>query len=1065
MFVHLHARSWFSFRAGGSSPEAIARAAAAAGQPAVALTDRHGVYGAVRFAKACLDAGVRPLYGAEVVVDGHALILLAGSNDGYEHLCHLLTRGQLRSREAPAVTLDELAHDAHDLWCLTGTDDSRLWDLLDHDRPRDALHWAGTLHDIFGPRLSVELAHRLVPGDDRRITRLLRLAQQANLPTVATNDVRHASREDYWRYDLLSCIREGLSVFEPHPARPTNAERFLADETTLRRRLPLPAALARACEIADACHVQLITGEVTPPAARLPPETDAATHLRTLCERGLAQRYGEPPPGRAREQLEHELAVITGHDLDEYFLVVHEVTAEARRRGIRCAGRGSAANSIVAYLLGITNVDPLAHRLLFERFLHRGRASTPDIDVDFDAERREEIIDWIEQRFGISQTAMTATVITYRLRSALRDAAKALGWPMDIVNRLGKAVPHAHAAAAPEHRVAVEQVVGPSPLAERLLQAAAGLEGCPRHLGQHSGGMVLSRTPLRAFTPVQVSANGVKVVQFDKDDVEALGLVKLDVLALRMLATVSEAAELVERHEGVRLDLDALPLDDTRTFNLIRAGRTLGCFQIESQGQLHLLAQAQPESFDDLITEIALFRPGPLQGNMVHPFVQRRRGNEPVAYDDPSLEPVLRDTYGVILFQEQVLEVAHAFAGMPLEEADAFRRLMSKFRSSDEMESMRGRFVAGAVGRGVPEPVAQSVFDRVSKFVGYGFCRSHAAAFAQTVYQSCYLKAHHPAAFMAAVMQHRPGMYSLMTLQEEARRCGVQTHPPDLARSGPRYDLEPHPRGWAIRMPLAAVRGLDAEDALALVWERLRRPFADLEDLWRRAPLGAAKLESLAQSGALDSLAASSRDALWTLGVLARRLGPPGQATAPTLFSAPVVDALDVPDLPPLTEAERLSWDLETHGAARYHPVRLVRRQLTELEIRPIATTLPLGRLGHPNAHPRLRVAGIVMLRQRPPTAKGVMFLTLEDETGFVQCVVRPEVLERLDWVLRQGALIVEGRLHSTGNWRGLVLTDAWPLHGIFGGYSGHPDWAGGRDTLITAPDADPTPPPEAVPA
>ena len=1055
MFAHLHVRSWFSFLGGGTPPEGLVARAARLGQRTLALTDAHGLYGSVRFQRACREYGVRPVYGAEVRVDGYPLVLLAGSEAGYANLCDLLTCAHLRDRLSPSATLDEAAAHAGDVWCLTGAEGCRLWALLDAGRPIDAVAWVGTLKAVYGERLSVEVSDALTPGSRRRVGRLLRIANRAGAPVLATNDVRHGPRHDYRRYDLLTCVREGTTVVEPHPARPTNGQRGLIDEAALWRRLPLPAAFARAEEVADACRVELVPGEITPPAARLPAGVTAGAHLRALCERGLVKRFGRPVPDAPRAQMEREISVIGGHDLDEFFLVVHELVAEARRRGIRCAGRGSAANSLVAFLLGITNVDPLKHRLLFERFLHAGRKGTPDIDVDFDSERRGEVIAWMEERFGLEQTAMTATLVTYGVRSALRDVSKALGWPMDTINRLAKVVPHGRAGRVRDHRVAIEGVLGSGPLVDRLLEAVEDLEGCPRHLGQHSGGMVLSRRPLRHFTPIQVSANGVKVVQFDKDDVEALGLVKLDVLGLRMLATLSEAGELLAVHEGHAPDIMRLPLDDARTFNLIRAGRTLGCFQIESQGQLHLLGQNQPDTFDDLVTEIALFRPGPLQGNMVNPFVRRRRGEEPVEYDHPDLEPVLSDTFGVILFQEQVLEVAHHFAGMPLDEADEFRRLMSKFRDPGEMEGMRGRFVAGAVGRGVDAEVANLVFERVSKFVGYGFCRSHAAAFAQTVYQSCWFKAHHTAAYMAAVMQHRPGMYALTTLVEDARRMGVDTRPPDLALSGLRYALEPAGRRWAIRMPLSAVREWTPEKARAVVWERMRRPFTDLEDLWTRWPLEVPELRQLAHSGGLDALVGGdARRALWLLGVLETRLGAPGQARAAALFDAPVIDeALDVPELTALGEDERLTWDYTAHGAARAHPMGLIRRALSELEIRPLSACFGLGRLRRPGGPPpRITVAGISVLRQRPPTAKGVLFLTLEDETGMMQCVVRPQVLERLDHVVSSGGVIVRGVVHAAGNWRGLVVEDAWVLDGIFGGYSGHANFTSGRDTHIVKP-------------
>jgi error-prone DNA polymerase len=1058
MFTHLHTRSWFSFLAGGSSPESLATMAAARGMKALALTDVGGVYGVVRFQRACREHGIKPILGAEVSIDGTPLILLAANPHGYANLCRLLTRAHRHERLNPDATFGQLIEFSHGLHCLTGTRGSRLWTLVDAGRMEDAQVWVQQLQQVFRYRLSIEVAHHLNPGDTRRIHRLHELSEVAYVPLVATGDVRYAIPDDYCRYDLATCIRLGISVFEPHPERPRNAEAYLKSEKSLRKLIPYPASFERAEEIADECNVDMLPGYITPPAASIPPRYTAETYLRTQCREALPKRYAPAGRARAKDQLERELEVIGRLDLEEFFLVVREITEESRRRGIRCAGRGSAANSIVAYLLGITAVDPIENKLLFERFLHAGRKGTPDIDVDFDSDRRDEIIAWMIERFGIDQTAMTATLITYRIRSAVRDTAKALGWPMEQVNRISKTVPpYGGSHKVSDYRVPLEQVIGPSPLLDVLITMAERLYGCPRHLGLHSGGMVLSRKPLYHFTPIQQSANGVMMVTFDKDDVEALGLVKFDVLGLRMLAALSEAVELVHRHMTSDLDIDALPLDDIPTYNMIRASKTLGVFQIESQGQLHLLAQHQPENFRDLINEIALFRPGPLQSGMVHPFVRRRRGLEPVKYLHPSLVPVLEDTYGVIVYQEQVLEVAHRFAGMSLEEADEFRRLMSKFRDPGEMENMRDKFVAGAMNQGVPQALANKVFDNVANFVGFGFCRSHAAAFAKTVYQSAYMKRHYTAAFMAAFMQHRPGFYTLMTVEEEARRFGVPVLPPDINRSCFRYDLERTKEGrLAIRKSLASVTSVSEDAGRIIIWERLAGPFTSVEDFYRRVPLEIDAFRNLARSGALDDLSGSSRRALWEVGLLARRNGTPGAEPALTLFEMKSVEEVDIPYLPELTVPERLSWDYQTHEAARSHPMALVRRTLNELEVRTIETCYRFGRyldVGTGKTSTMITIAGLAVLRQRPPTAKGVLFLTLEDETGFIQTIVQPRMLEHLDHLMTLSALIVRGQLQVMGNWRGLVVTQAWPLHGVFGGYEGYPAYAGGRDRFITTED------------
>ena len=584
-----------------------------------------------------------------------------------------------------------------------------------------ALGGCPLLESSFGNDLFVELSHHLRPGDTSMVRAMHDLAKRERIAVVASGDVRHATRDDYALYDLLTCIGLNQTVFEAHPQRPYNDCAHLQTEEFLKRLIPHEEAFRNSIHVMEACNVELISERITSPSALLPPEQTGPVFLRRQCFQAMEKKYSSSKFQQATRQLNKELGIIEDLGLEEFFLVVNEVVVEARRRGIRCAGRGSAANSIVAYLLGITGVDPLAHNLLFERFLHGGRKGTPDIDVDFDTDRRDEIIAWMESRFGATQTAMTATLVTYQLRSAIRDAAKALGYDMETLGQLSRVLPHRGAKQIEDYSPAVRNVLGDSALSEKLIEMVSLMDGCPRHLGLHSGGMVLSAKPLSNFTPVQTSANGVKVVQFDKHDVEALGLIKLDVLGLRMLSAVSYAASLISLHEGLDLDIDALALDNPHVYNLIRAGKTIGLFQIESQGQLHLLAMNQPENFNDLIIEIALFRPGPVQGGMVKPFVRRRQGLEPASFDHPDLAAVLSDTYGIIVFQEQVLEVAHRFAGMSLQEADDFRALMSRFRSPDDMEAMRGRFVGGALARGVDESSANRVFDKVAKFVGFGF--------------------------------------------------------------------------------------------------------------------------------------------------------------------------------------------------------------------------------------------------------------------------------------------------------------------------------------------------------
>ena len=715
MFVHLHARSWFSFLNGGSSPESLALRAREVGQTALALTDVNGVYGAVRFQRACHQAGIKAIIGAEFNYREFPLVLLARDQTGYANLCRLLTTFYVDPERLGNP--DYLAGYRDGLICLSGGRESYLWFLLRKGKRTAATDWLNHLGKVFAGGFYVELVNNLCPGDLGIVRTAHKLAALTHLPTVATNDVRFAETSAFCRYDLMCCARLGLTIHDPHPERPQNAEAYIKHEAAMRALVPFAEAVTNGVQIADSCQLNLLRSQVTPPSARLPPAYSAKKYLGVLCREGLQERYGpshdkagparsatavaapssEPSPAAAA-QLKKELAVINDLKLEEFFLVVREVVHEAKIRSIRCAGRGSAANSIVAYLLGITSVDPLRHNLLFERFLHRGRG-TPDIDIDFDSERRDEIIAWMEDRFGHEHTAMTATLITFRLRLALREVVKAFGFPMKLVDAVSKVVPPREPGHVREYAEAINHVLD-TPLLGLILNQVEGFQDCPRHLGLHNGGMILSRLPLHNFSPVQVSANGVKVVQFDKDDVESMGLIKLDVLGLRMLATLSEATELIHRHLGMTTDLDAVPLDDEKVFRYIRTGQTVALFQIESQGQIHLIASHQPETFDDLISEIALFRPGPLQGGMVHPFIRRRRGEEKVAYDHPDLEPILRDTYGVILFQEQILEISHRFAGMSLQDAEDFRAMMSKNRESGALETLRQRFFAGALARG-----------------------------------------------------------------------------------------------------------------------------------------------------------------------------------------------------------------------------------------------------------------------------------------------------------------------------------------------------------------------------
>ncbi len=1069
--------------------------AAGLGHSALALTDLHGLSGAVRFARACRQATIRPLFGATLMVDGFPLVLLARHAQGYGNLCQALAGAHQAERLGPRISREELGAWSDGLLALTGGPEGRLDTLVRQGETTQARRWLACLGEIFPDALYVELAHRMLPGDGAALARLHELACRARLPVVASNAVRHARPQAYALYDALTCVRLGITVGDPHPQRPANDQAFLCDKAELGQRIPFPEALERTEEVAARCQVELLAGEVVPPTAQLPEGLSAKEYLRELCEQSLPRRYTPDARSTARRQLEHELGVVGDLDLEEFFLVVHEVVEFARSRGIRCAGRGSAANSILAWLLGITAVDPLAQNLLFERFLHRGRKGMPDIDVDFDSARRPEVIAWMEERFGRQHTAMTATVCTYGLKSGVRDMLKVLGCTPEAVDRVAARISHwdtLDSLRARREELQEALLGGGQPLlSERGLPGKGSegrrrpgplhvppaprrpglfdvlfallerLLGCPRHLGLHSGGMVLSRRPLTCFSPLQTSACGVRQLQFDKDDVEALGLVKFDVLGLRMLSVLSEAVDLVREDSGRELDLEALPLDDEPTFDLIRSGRSMGLFQIESPGQVHLLSRTRPQVFRDLVVQVALFRPGPLQGGMVNPYIERRSGRQPVEVLHSSLEPVLRDTLGIVLFQEQVLEICHRFAGMSLEEADEFRRLMSRWRDPGSMRQMQEAFVAGAMAtHAVPQELAMGVFRQVESFVGYGFCRSHAAAFARTVYHSAWLKAHHPAAYMAAVLQHHPGFHPLATLVEEVRHLGVRILSVDAWLSGWRYTLE----AGAIRVPLCAVSGVSASAARHLVENREGCP--NLEALLERVELPVEVWEALARAGAFQARC-SRREALWRIGLRrpksdsasrsSRRLrssasvvgprrpargGRPASGTlagrlGPDLGLEFAPSASLLPRLEPLEATREMAWDFRLQGFSPLgHPLSGHRERLNLAGLTPVADVfaMPAGQ--------EVRIAALVMLRQKPPTARGMVFLLLEDESARIQAAVTPPVFQRLEPVLHRGALWVRGRLEAgsahrgddEGSFRSLLVEQAGPLEELLEG-------------------------------
>jgi error-prone DNA polymerase len=1055
--IHLDVRSWNSHLAGASEPKKLTAAAACHNQGYLALTDWQTTAGLVKHAVACRDAGIKPILGTTLSVGGAPLVILTTDRESFGNMTDLLTLAH-RDRENPGLTLAQLEKEGEEgrlegLVCLTGDRTGFTMSAIRAGRYEAARQFVMKLQRLFPKRLYLEQVHHMCPGDNRMLRLLDELGESLAVPTVATNAVRHATKEEYALYDALTCARLCINVSEHHLERPVNNQGYLCSLSRLEKLPFSVGALTRSYEVAEMCSgVDLLAEKIHPPEAILPAGMNPDQYLLALCKQALPVRYknGTYAYIKAEKQLYHELEVIRKRENAEFFLVVREVVDFSRSRGIRCSGRGSAANSIVAYLLRITHADPITHHLLFERFLHGDSKETPDIDVDFDSSRREQIFKWLYQRFKETHTAMVANVITFQLKLAVREMMKALGFPEISMASVAKVLPHWSHQGIRVFQMDMAKALGIAPdavLLETLCELVTRLGGCPRHLSLHSGGMVLSRSPLRYFSAIRTSANGTRQVEFNKEDVEELGIVKLDVLGLRMLSTISEAVERLDLDCNVQVEIDDLPEHDEATYEMIRTGKTLGVFQIESPGQMRLIAETQPLSFRDLVVQVALFRPGPLQGNMVSPYIKHRQAGHIPEYAHPSLEPILQDTYGLVIFQEQVLEIVHKFAGVSLDRADLFRRLMSKYRIKDQMEGLRDEFVESAVNThaGTKDPISEEmanlVFNTIAPFVGYGFCRSHAVAFANIVYQSAYLKRHHPAAHFCAVLEHHPGFYPTQTLVEEARACGVPLLPVDVRFSDLQYRLEKLPSEddearYGIRMPYKTVKGLSEGAQETLVWERFMQPFSSLEDLYKRVPMGSDEWDALARTGALTCFN-GRRGALWELGLLRRRFNQ--EAAGQQILDFPLVMPEEVPELPTLQALTRTEWDYEVQGqTAGVHPVAHYRHYLERLNVRPLSELLSItpGR--------QVRTAGVVVARQKPPTAKGFCFIELEDETGLMQVALPPRTYQCYAEVVRERGLVVEGKLEGTRGHRSILGNRVQSMQELLrkphvGGYGGFP--------------------------
>jgi len=991
-YVELRCRSAFSFLAGASLPEDLIDQAAALGYDALALADRGGVYGAPRFFTAARRAGIRPLVGAEVPVEGAGLLwLLVEDRDGYRNLCRLITAGALgRPKGEARVGWEQVEAHARGLHCLAGGSDGPL-------AGADAAANLGRLRAIFGERLAVDVHRHHERAGERLARRLADLAGAHGVPVVATNDVRHARPAGRALLDVLTCIRLGTTLDAAGRRLLQNAERHLKSPAEMAALFhDSPDAIRQSRRIAERCAFTLADLGYRFPEFPLPPGETPMGHLRGLTYAGARERYRAITP-RIRRQLEHELGMIERLDLAGYFLIVWDIVRFARERGILCQGRGSAANSAVCYALGITAVDPIGMDLLFERFLSEERGEWPDIDLDLPSgDRREEVIQYVYRRYGERGAAMTATVITYRTRSAVREAGKALGLSLEQVDRLAKLL-RAHGWSDEHDELAAQLRNGgvdpESPRIPLLVSLVRQMQGLPRHLGQHTGGMVIAAGRLDEVVPLEPAAMpGRNVVQWDKDDCADLGLIKVDLLGLGMLAALEEAIPLVRAHEGVEVDLAHLPPDDPQVYAMLRKADTIGVFQVESRAQMATLPRMKPERFYDLVVEVAIIRPGPIVGQMVHPYLARRAGREPVHYAHPALEPILRRTLGVPLFQEQLLRMAMAVAGFTAGEAEELRRAMGFKRSEARMQAIEAKLRAGMDAQGISGRVQDEIVQQITSFALYGFPESHSASFALIAYASAYLKAHHPAAFFCALLDAWPmGFYHPATLVKDGQRHGVEFRPIDVTRSDWRCTIE----DGAVRLGMRYVLGLGEEAARRLV---AGRPLASVAEAAQRGLLRKDEVEALAHAGAFAAFGLTRREALWQAAAAERDPASLLARVRPPAAAAP---------LPPMTPFEETAADYAaTHLTPGPHVMAYLRDGLRAAGVR-AARELDAVPHGAP-----VRVAGHVIVRQRPGTAKGFCFLTLEDETGTANAVVTPPRYERWRVVLNTSPLLeVEGRL------------------------------------------------------
>ncbi len=1012
-YAELHCLSNFTFLRGASHPDELVTQAAALGYAAIGITDECSLAGVVRAHVAAKEAGIKLIIGSEIrLADGPKLVVLAVDRDGYGNLSELITRGR-RNAAKGSYHLDcsDLAHGLPGcliLWIPERTQAPASRD-ISQDQAALSTDCLNTQHaqwltTTFPQRgwILLELHHDAQDDAWQRYLHLL--AERHALPLSAAGDVHMHRRHRRALQDVLTAIRLGTTVGEAANALFANGERHLRSRERLANLYPRDC-LAETMRIEQRCRFSLDELRYEYPDDLVPEAQTPSTYLRHLTEQRMHQRWPTAVPESVRKQIKHELEIIAELHYEHYFLTVYDIVRFARSRGILCQGRGSAANSAVCYCLGITSVDPSCSEMLFERFVSKDRNEPPDIDVDFEHERREEVIQYIYAKYGREQAALAATVITYRRKSALRDVGKVLGLEREQIDRLSGAFAWWDQGLAPE-RIREAGFDPDSPNMTRLLYLVEELRGFPRHLSQHVGGFVIARDRVSRLVPIENAAMAKRtVIQWDKDDLDAMGILKVDCLGLGMLSAIHKAFDLVRGHRGRQLTLANVPVEDPKVYAMICKADTIGVFQIESRAQMSMLPRLRPQTFYDLVVEVSIVRPGPIQGNMVHPYLKRRQGLEPISYPSDAVRGVLERTLGVPIFQEQVIKLAMVAAGFSAGEADQLRRAIGSWRRRAKLEYFRQRLIDGMRERGYAEAFAQQIYDQIQGFGEYGFPESHAASFALLVYVSSWLKHYEPAAFTCALLNSQPmGFYAPSQLIQDAQRHGIEIRPVDVALSTWDCTLEDKGsmcRQPALRLGLRLIKGLGHAAAQCLVETRQTRSFDDVDDLVRRTHLSRKDLEALAAAGALSSLAGHRHRARWHV------LG--AEAPMP-LFSDTAIREPE-PQLSIPTEGQDLVADYASLGLTLgRHPLTLLR---THLRRRQLHSAEFIQTIAH---GAQVRLAGLVITRQRPASAAGVTFLTLEDETGIVNVIVWQDLADRQRKELLHARLLaVNGQVQREG--------------------------------------------------